>query len=282
VQERKSSPRWLPPDQKLRKHLQRLSQWLDQTGEVSESRSFEKEIAYLKRGPSLAERRLSRYIHEQYHLTKALFSFRDAFSGPAANVYDPERLLSSEPINSYDLFHVLENYHYDVRPADQFRQLASDYPESQHLLDPDAPVCLVLRGRREEKLYLTLALDFDGAAPLFEKLYSCRPVACAGFTLQVKERGNSVSRALPQELAEALKNEYLPFLAVPDARSGLLIGVLRPTPFYSRELRVTCQGADIEYLAVFGSAVFHIDAEYGWYLRSRQRDEDERQKAIII
>ncbi|HEY7348056.1 MAG TPA: type I-D CRISPR-associated helicase Cas3' [Ktedonobacterales bacterium] len=284
VQERQRNQRWLPPsDYTLRKHLQRFSEWFDQTGEVSESRSFEQEIAFLKRRPSLAERRLSRFIHEQYYLTKALFSFRDAFSGPAANVYDPERLLSSEPINSYDLFHILENYHYDVRSADQFRQLAEGYPERQHLLDSDAAVSLVLRGRREEKLYLTLALDFEDEEQVFEKLYTCRPVACAGFTLQTVRSGKeSIPMPLPQELAEAIKSEYLPFLAVRDSASHRLILVMRQAPFYSRKLQVTCRGKTVDYQAIFGSAAFHIDAQYGWSLRSRQRDEDERQTAIII
>jgi CRISPR-associated endonuclease/helicase Cas3 len=283
VQERKSNERWLPADHKLRRHLQRFGQWWDQTGEVNEDQSFEQAIARLKRGSMpRVERDLARFIHEQYYLTRALFSFRDAFSGPVANVYDPERLLSSEPVNSYDLFHILENYQYDLREARQFAQLAEEYPGSQHLLDPNAPVSLVLRGRREEKCELLLVLDFDGDEEVFKRLYTCRPVACAGFTLQTIERGESDGRPLQQALAEAIKKEYLPFLAVPESRSYLLIQVLRQAPFYSRRLRVTCRGTAVDYRAVFGSAAFHIDAEYGWYLRSRQRDEDERQRAIII
>ena len=283
VQERKKNQRWLPSnDYTLRKHLQRFSQWWDQTGEVSESQSFEKEIALLKRGSSPLARWLSSFIHEQYYLTKALFSFRDAFSGPAANVYDPGRLLSSEPINSYDLFHILENYRFDLLEARQFEQLARDYPECAHLLDPNAPVSLRLKDRREEKYRLRLLLEFEGEAQVFEKLYTCRPVACAGFILQTIEPGASEGQPLPQALAEAIKQDYLPCIAVRESASYRLTRVLRHAPFYSRQMQVTCQGKTVDYRVVFGSAAFHVDAEYGWYLRAGQRDEEERQTAIII
>jgi CRISPR-associated endonuclease/helicase Cas3 len=282
VQERKKNQRWLPPDHKLRKHLQRFSQWWDQAGEVSESQSFEKEIALIQRGSSPMMRWLSSFIHEQYYLTKALFSFRDAFSGPAANFYDPDRILSSEPINSYDLFHILENYRFDLLQARQFEQLARDYPECAHLLDSNAPVLLRLKDRRGEKYHLLLSLEFEGETQVFEKLYTCRPVACAGFTLQTIEPGATEGKSLPQALAEAIKQDYLPFLAVRESVSYRLTRVLRQAPFYSRRLQVTCRGTTVDYRAVFGSAAFHIDAEYGWYLRAGQRDEEERQTAIII
>jgi len=282
IQERKHNQRWLPPDHKLYEHVKRLLKWMTRSSEIQDLALISQFVQAVKRGlPS--EQLLEQFINEQYALTKALFSFREAFSGPAAYVFDPEHLLSSERTNQYDLFHVLENYHYRLLEPDEYRTLAGALPARQPYADEASPIYLHLKERHIPRAKVQVCLKVSQQRKHFDDLYTCRPVARKALRLQLLERGEQTAKPLHGPLARAIEECYVPFFAVPDHASGLLINFLRQTPIYSRPLLVNfSNGDEATYQAVFGSGAFHVEAERGWYLRNRKRDDDEKDMAIIL
>lgn len=269
VEQRAKDPEWLPSEKTLRCELRSYFIWARDTVVVEDDLT---RCAQLLTGPqrSSGKQRLSReleqFIREQHALTRSLFNFRDAFSAPSAVVYDPDRLLSDEIVNRYDLFHLLEHYEYQVLDRDQFGALTGETVIDES--SSGVPVYLRLRAQRRTSrpLMLTLAIEDNEDHARFTAVYTGRVVTRTGFRLQFAD-----GQPLPAVLADAICGEYCVFFALPKEARGRLIGCLRQTPYAWRELRVSSWGDPKNYVAVFGTAAFHVDAEFGWLLRTRKR-----------
>jgi len=111
------------------------------------------------------------FIREQVALTQSLFNFRDSFQGPTAVVHDPRRLLSSEVINSYNLFHLLTYYH--IALFEDRRHFIREAGES----DLDGDFYVQIRDPRETPLHPSLVYDTDLTPDEFEEKRCRAPVA---------------------------------------------------------------------------------------------------------
>lgn len=200
-----------------------------------------------------SKRELVAFIESQVALTKALFSFREAWQGPPAMVFDPQHLLSSEDVNQYDLLHLATNYHLKLfRDRGEFaRRTGSDIA---------APLYVEIVHARDPKL--TLGFDYLSPWPHaeFEERYCRSVVALQGLKLIAKERGlDSKPAMLDDRIRSAIEQDYVPCLVVAQASWWPLLSVLKGSPFYARELLVDFQaGTSVEYKIVTGSAAFHI------------------------
>lgn len=226
-------------------------------------------LPYLSRMLRSEERRsaLVNFVQEQVALTQSLFNFRDSFQGPTAVVHDPRQLLSSEPVNAYDLFHLLTYYHITLfEGRQQFNREAGE-------TDLKGDFYVYLRDPREEPLYLSLAYDTDLTPEEFaEKRCRC-PVALRGFRLVADE-------PLDASVNQALADQYVTALIVRDEDRGVMIGRLRGTNLYSRRLTVTYpDGQTDECSVLLGTAAFHAHAELQGYFWMKDRLKEE---CIII
>jgi CRISPR-associated endonuclease/helicase Cas3 len=200
------------------------------------------------------KRDLVAFIESQVALTKAIFNFREAWQGPTAAIYDPQRLLSSETVNSYDLLHLVAQYRLHF-----FRNQA----EFEHVTSTkiSADFYVELQGFRDPKL--TLGFDYESAySPNEFKDRYCRSVvALRGLKLTGKERGlDGKPTQLDQRIRMAIEHEWIPCLVVAEESSWPLLSVLKSSPFYARQLLVdySAEGISEEYKIVTGTAAFHI------------------------
>ena len=193
------------------------------------------------------------FIESQVALTKALFKFREAWQGPVAAVYDEQCLLSSETINRYDLFHLITNYHLHIfhNQGEFERECGATEP---------ADLYIAIKGFRRPRL----VLGFDYTNPEqyeqheFEERYCRSIVAIKGLVLTVRERESSQILTLDKRLSEAIENDWIPCLIVAEESCGALIGTLRGSPFYARDLTVNVDGRTVPYKMVTGTAAFHV------------------------
>jgi CRISPR-associated endonuclease/helicase Cas3 len=220
--------------------------------------------------------KLRAFVQSQAAITRALFSFRDSFQGPRAVLYDPQRLLSSQTINTYDLFHLVSNYRLSA-PLTR-RQFEQQYSETE--LRGDFYVRLI--GPRETRLVLGLVYDSEDEPGDFEDRWCGRPVALTGIRIQAWERDGDVSAgALDRDMIEALADNPLPMLIIPPDSVGVMVARLRGTSLWSRKLTVRFPDGTVEsgYRALLGTAAFHAHAELLGHFLMRERLKPE---AIII
>ncbi|GIV97917.1 MAG: hypothetical protein KatS3mg057_2574 [Herpetosiphonaceae bacterium] len=282
IKERRANPRWLPEDGELRSELKRMARWWATSGQVVEETRLDEFVAQIKRFPDRGPGKvLESFIAEQYHLTQALFSFRESFAVPGVPVSDPKHLLSTEDTASYDFFHLLEHYQYELLDAEEYAARTGRPRSGARSQTREQEIYLLLRDRRSPPDRVSLILDYNGSHEQFQQVYARRPVARSGFEIQIQQ-GHELPKPLPKKLAQAIKTTYFPFLAVPEHEAGPLICFLRRTPFFNRKLRVVCNGTEYQYQAVFGAGAFHIYAEIGWQLRKGVARDAELSDPIIL
>jgi len=221
----------------------------------------------------LERKELRRFVASQYHLTRSLFNFRNAFQGPAAVVYDPDRLLSSQEINSHDLFHLVESFSVQwLADRTEFVRLCGETTLKGDLYGK-------LTGHRQPPLVLELRYQSDELQADFIRQWGCRPVALDGCQLRAREqKGDSVP--LDSRVAEVINDQFIPLLLIPQELLGHAISALRHAPFYSR--RLTVDFADrqgVVYTAYTGSAAWMAHAELQFAFKIRDRMQSE---AIIL
>ena len=215
------------------------------------------------------------FAEGQVTLTDSLFAFRDSFQGPAAAVYDPKGLLSSEPWNEYDLLHLVSNYRFTPLDREAFQQLGGS-PSS------DASLFLKLEDFRQPKLTTEFQYDYDGDEQGWKKVYCRRPISLRGLSLRARERGGDQA-PLASTVAETLRTQWLVALVLPVADEAAVRSRLRGSTLYPRQLTIRFLEEDRErddYLILLGTAAWLADAELRGYLAWRSKEEE--QDAIIL
>jgi len=224
-----------------------------------------------------AQRRaLREFVTEQVAVTRALFAFRDSFQGPTAVVYDPQRLLSSQVVNTYDLFHLVSYYRLTLLSGRA--QFLHECAET----DLRGDFYVQLWGRREPKLRLELVYESEDEQESFEQKWCRRPVALHHLRLAARERGgDAVAGALDQRIVETLAERPLVLLIIPPEDVGAMIARLRGTDLWARRLTVRYPDgtADDGYRALLGTAAFLAHAELQTHFLLKDRMQEG---AIII
>jgi CRISPR-associated endonuclease/helicase Cas3 len=224
-----------------------------------------------------AQRRaLREFVESQAAVTRALFAFRDSFQGPTAVVYDPQHLLSSQTVNTYDLFHLISYYQLTLLSGQA--QFARECAET----DLRGDFYVRLWGRREPKLGLELVYESEDEREDFERKWCAAPVALRGLRLVARERGGDVvAGVLDERVVEALAGQPLPILFIPPEDVGAMIARLRGTDLWARRLTVRFPDGTVEdgYRALLGTAAFlaHAELQTHFLLKDRLREE-----AIIL
>jgi len=204
------------------------------------------------------------FIREQVALTQSLFNFRDSFQGPTAVVHDPRRLLSSEVINSYNLFHLLTYYH--IALFEDRRHFIREAGES----DLDGDFYVQIRDPRETPLHPSLVYDTDLTPDEFEEKRCRAPVALRHLRITADE-------PLPAGINQALADQYITALILREEDSRVAYGKLKNTNLYSRPLNVTYlnSGHTEACRAYLGTAAFHAHAELRGYFWMKERLKEE-------
>jgi CRISPR-associated endonuclease/helicase Cas3 len=224
-------------------------------------------------GTSLQQATLREFVAGQFHLTKSLFNFRDSFQGPTAVVYDPQNLLSSQEINAYDLFHIIEGYEVDwLDNRAEFTRLQGD---------TELEGALYGRLRQHRRPFLSLELRYrtDETQADFSRQWEGRPVALKGFQLCARERqGDMVP--IDVRIREALAEKYVTTLLVAPDMVGWAIRALKNSPIYGRKLIIDFSDRkNVEYTAYLGRAAWfaHPELQFAYKIRDRMKSE-----AIIL
>jgi len=215
---------------------------------------------------------LRAFVQSQVSMTQSLFSFRDAFQGPTAVIYDPLHVFSSQMVNTYGLFHLIRNYH--LSPPMTHSQF------ERHCASTDLRRDFYLRllDRREPKLNLELVYESEGEREDFERKWCGAPVALSGIRLQAREQGGDVlAGAMDTQIVTALAEQFLPMLIVPPDSVGPMIARLRGTSLWARRLTVRFPDgtANDGYRALLGTAAFHAHAELVGHFLMKERLKPE-------
>lgn len=230
-------------------------------------------------GTAFRKQVLHDFVAAQKQLTDSLFHFRDSFQGPTALVYDPKRLLSSQPVNGYDLFHLVENYQ-----MHWFRDLA-EYLQFAGPLDLNGEIDLKqahyvqLLAFRDPRLRLEFYYEADCSEEEFERWYECRPVALRDVKLWARESGGD-SVVLYEEAVTALQDRWMTVLLIPEELVGHAVNAMRHSPIYGRQFLVDfADGWRKEYLCFTGHGAWFAEAELRVAFKIRERMKSE---AIIL
>ena len=262
----------IPHDKETAVHVRDWLKWLS---------NAEYDIAYLTpQLPDLLEdeeqqQALRAFVASQNSITKALFNFRDSFQGPTAVLHDPRHQLSSETINSYDLFHLLR--HYQLSPPFTKAQFKREFGDTNLKGD----FYFQIRGWRDEKLSLAYRYTSEDDRKEFEERWCGRPVGLTGLKIQAKQQGTAVHGLLDKEIVNALAENCLPVMIISPDDDGPARARLRGTAVWSQSLAVTFPDGTVEeyYRIFFGKDAFFAHAELRGYFYQKQRQQCE---AIII
>jgi len=214
---------------------------------------------------------LRAFIQSQNRVTKSMFSFRDSFQGPSAVVYDPERLLSSQAINIYDIIHIVCNYHH--APLMSRRQFVNQFGDT----DLRGDFYLKLNGLRQKRRYPVFSYQSELDQPEFEKQWSNSPVGLTGVELRVKEVGSDiVSGGLDSDISRALTEKPQTILILCNNDAWRWHRRLRNANLWLYDLSVRFPNATEEkYTALLGTAALIAYAEMKGYLYMKDRLKDE-------
>jgi CRISPR-associated endonuclease/helicase Cas3 len=220
------------------------------------------------------QRQLREFVTGQVKLTDALFSFRDAFQGPTAVVYDPDHLLSSESVNVYDVMHLVSVYRMRWLPDRRA------FTRSFGATELQGDVYGVIEDWRDPRLSLELSYESPWPKVDFDRRVCRRPVALRGLRLTARVRGGDLY-PLDSRIVESLVDAYITVLGVTPEDGGVVYGKLRGSALYSRRLSVTFpNGLTLEgYRAFLGSQAFLAHAELLGYFYMQDRLASE---AIIL
>ncbi|NOZ71534.1 MAG: type I-D CRISPR-associated helicase Cas3', partial [Chloroflexi bacterium] len=208
------------------------------------------------------------FVQSQVALMAAYFNFRDSFQSPTAAIYDPQHLLSSEDVNTYDLFHLFT--HFDLTP--QTRGQWKDVAQVQHT--PKTDFFYRIRGWREEKLVMRFAYDAqEEEQHTFMQRWCDIPVGISGLKIRAGLRGQGIlAGALPPDVADAIAEQTIVSLIIPPARAGIAISRLKGTSIWSHPLTVHFPDSTVDegYRSFFGKAAFMAHAELAPALHAHQ------------
>ena len=220
------------------------------------------------------KRRLREFVEGQVHLTQSLFSFRDAFQGPTAVVYDKRHLLSSETVNAYDLIHLVSNYW--INWLEGRREFVRQFGPT----DLKGDLYGAIEDWRDPRL--TLALGYESGWPRaeFDERVCRRPVALQGLRLIAREQGGD-TYPLDPRIARVFSERYVTVLGITPADGGVVYGKFKGTSLYSRRLTVEFPdgGSDEGYRIFLGTQAFQAHAELLGYFYMKDRLKTE---AIIL
>lgn len=216
---------------------------------------------------------LRQFVQGQVALTQSLFNFRDSFQGPTAVIADPANLFSSQFINQYDLFHLVETYDiiwYDSR-AEFTRLHGSTELEGKHYGR--------LQRHRNPRLIIELHYQSDQYQEEFQNTYEGRPVAFTNLTIRAREQKGDLA-PLASALQQALDSQFLVALLIAPNMQGWAWRYLRHAPFYSRKLVINFPDRHgVQYTAYLGTAAWLAYPELQIAFKIRERMKSE---AIII
>ena len=204
----------------------------------------------------------------------ALLSFREGAQGITAAIYDPQAVFSSQPVNRYDLLHLLRSY--DLEWFDAAATFAAAAGE-------DAPAgtqaWVTVRGllppsERRSIAFVWLAPSHLTSKTAFEAQYCRTVVPLHGLRLHLSERGGGRAFLMPEHVQAHVQQQHLPALIVP--KDGMvyytLLRRLRLSSFIAHPFSVTLPtGAVFEYQVVLGTAAYHMEAELRGALHAHQR-----------
>ena len=218
---------------------------------------------------------LRAFVTSQVAITKALFNFRDSFQGPTAVIHDPRHQLSSETVNSYDLFHLLR--HYRLSPQDTRGQFIREFGET----DLEGDFYFQIKGWRDEKLSLAYRYRSEVDRDEFEEKWCCRPVGLIGLKIQARQGGTAVHGLLDKEIVNALAERCLPVMIITPDDDGPSRARLRGTAVWSQPITITFSNGTVDenHRIFFGKDAFFAHAELRGYFYQKQRQQCE---AIII
>lgn len=218
---------------------------------------------------------LCAFVISQNAITQALFNFRDSFQGPTAVLHDPYHLLSSETINTYDLFHLLR--HYQLSPQFTKAQFTREFGDT----DLEGDFYFQIRGWRGEKLSLAYRYQSEAERNEFEEKWCGRPVGLIGLKIQARQHGTAVHGLLDKEIINTLAERCLPVMIISPDDIGAAISRLRGTAVWSQPITVAFPDSTVDenYRIYFGKDAFFAHAELRSYFHQKQHQQCE---AIII
>lgn len=214
------------------------------------------------------QRLVRQWAEEQYHLTEALFNFREAFQTPTAFIFDPKHLLSDSDTTLYDALHVAANFE-----ADWFTSQRA-YEKAVQIQAEKADIYCHLKRWRETRLIFDFEVRLDLSQERFEQLYTRRLIALHGLLLRGRRLGEDVPFPVDQILRQALEKQWLPALILRPQDEGRVRALLHGRNFSLRYIYISFADKTEKYPAIVGTAAFIIDAELERYLRYRERSED--------
>ncbi len=231
-------------------------------------------MPYLKEMTEAAKREVREFVEGQVHLTQSLFSFRDAFQGPTAVVYDKRHLLSSETVNTYDLMHLVSNYRINWLEGRQefIRQFGPT--------DLKSDLYGIIEDWRNPRLTLSMGYESTWPRAEFDERVCRRPIALQGLRLVAQEQGGD-TYPLDPRIAQVFAERYVTVLGITPTDGGVVYGKFKGTSLYSRRLTVEFPdgGFDEKYRIFLGTQAFQAHAELLSYFYMKDRLKTE---AIII
>ncbi len=208
------------------------------------------------------------FVQSQVALMVAYFNFRDSFQSPTAVIYDPQHLLSSEDINTYDLFHLFSHFYLTPLTGRQWMDMA------QVQNKPKTDFLYHLRGWREDKLVIRFAYDAqEDDQYTFVQRWCDIPIGIHRLRIRAGLRGQGIQDgALPPDVADAIVEQTIVALLIPPARAGIAIGRLKGTSIWSHSLTVHFPDSSVDegYRIFFGKAALMAHAELAPALRANQ------------
>ena len=216
---------------------------------------------------------LRQFVQSQVALTQSLFNFRDSFQGPSAVIADPDDLFSSQPINQYDIFHLVETY--DVT----WYESRSEFTHLHGDTELEGKYYGRLRRHRDPRIAIEMNYPTEQCQEEFQNAYEGRPIALTGLTLRAREqKGDPVP--LENAVQNALDGQFLIALLIPPDMQGWAYRYLRNAPFYGRKLTINFPDHHgVEYTAYLGTAAWLAHAELQIPFKIRERMKPD---AIII
>jgi CRISPR-associated endonuclease/helicase Cas3 len=216
-----------------------------------------------------AQQRVREWAEGRYHLTEALYNFREAFQTPTAFVSDPHHLLSDSDTTLYDALHVAAYFKVDWF-ADRH---AFEQAVEKHVGGAD--LCCHIRGWRPTRLTFSFYYR-EPTLPRerFEPLYTRRPVVLRGLRLQGHSPGHEGLFPLDEVLRKVVENQWVPLLIVRPQDEGRLRALLHGRDIILRYVDVSFAEGTTRYPAIVGTAAFIVHAELEGYLCYREKLED--------
>jgi len=265
----------IPHNKYTAEHVADWLAWLDREKGRQSPADLQPHLSYLLAGEA-QQKALQAFVQSQVAVTRALFSFRDAFQGPTAVIYDPHHTFSSQTVNAYDLLHLIRNYHLSPpMTRGQFRRNCAP-------TELKGDFYLRLRDQREPRLNLELVYDSEEERHDFEQKWCGCPVALKGIRLQARERGGDVlAGVLDARIVTALAEQHQPMLIISPGDVGPMIARLRGTSLWAHRLTIRFPDSTIDdgYRALLGTAAFHAHAELLGHFLMKERLKSE---AIIL